>query len=53
MCVGWEIARRDELDEDELGYTSLGVANWLMNIWKSKNAISVLYSIAIPEIELV
>lgn len=54
MCVmGWEIARRGELDEGELGYTSLGVENGLMNMWKSKNAILVFYSIAIPKMQLV
>lgn len=53
MCVGGEIARRGELDEGELGYTSLGVENGLMNMWKSKNAISIFYSIAIPEMQLV
>lgn len=53
MCVGGEIARRGELDKGELGYTSLGVENGLMNVWKSKNAISVFYSIAIPEVQLV
>lgn len=53
MCVmGWETARRGELDEGELGYTSLGVENG-MNMWKSKNAILVFYSIAIPKMQLV
>lgn len=49
----WEIAWRGELDKGKLGYTSLGVENGLLNMWKSKNAISIFYSIAIPEMQLV